>query len=418
MTAPPHAFRLANGLRLLVEPLPGRRLAAVAVTAGTGSRSDPPDASGLAHLVEHLMFPRGRGPADCGHVERIEGAGGLCNAITHRDYTSYHSIVPAEMLDTVLAWEARRLTAFAPTEPALRTELGAVAQEIREATAEAGALPWEAALAALFPGSRDGIGDIAQLRNVSPQQARAFFDAHYTTDNLVLSVVADAAPQAVAGSVADLFGALPAGPPRPAAGTAARTSVARTVRPTPPADHSQPDGPVTIRATPMPDPRTELHHYAAQVLLTHLLNSSRMPYLVRRTPAVLSAELHCGHHGQWLNSTSPDLLLAVVLLRPNAPASATNAWQQPLRELADCPPSPEELRRTRNTLLLHHFRHTDSPLGRAIAHGRFATLFPDRPGLTGLPALFAGLTPDDMAVAARRLLAQEWIVLPPPGNTA
>ncbi|MFJ5673597.1 M16 family metallopeptidase [Streptomyces sp. NPDC093097] len=418
MTAPPHAFRLANGLRLLFEPLPGRKLAAVAVTVGTGSRNDPSDVSGLAHIVEHLMFPRGRGPADSGHVERIEGAGGVCNATTHRDYTSYHSIVPAEMLDTVLAWEARRLTAFTPTEPVLRTELGAVAQEIREARAEAGALPWEAALAALFPGSRDGIGDIAQLRNISPQQARAFFDDHYTTDSLVLSVVADATPQAVADTVDNLFGALPAGSTRPPMDTAAQCSAARTVQPAHPTGPAQTDSPVTIRATPMPDPRAELHHYAAHVLLTHLLNNSRMPYLVRRTPSVLSAELHCGHHGQWLNSISPDLLLAAVLLRPDAPASAANAWQQPLRELADSPPSPEELRRTRNTFLLQHFRHMDSPLGRAIAHGRFATLFPDRPGLTGLPALFTGLTPDDMAVAARRLLAQEWIVLAPPGNTA
>ncbi|MGW3271264.1 M16 family metallopeptidase [Streptomyces kronopolitis] len=414
MTPEPHAFRLANGLRLLVEPLPGAKLAAVAVTVATGSHSDPPGASGLAHLTEHLMFPRGQGPADSGHVELVEGAGGMCNASTHRDYTSYHSIVPVEMLDSVLAWEARRLADFNPTPSEIRTELGTLAQEIREARAGAATtLPWEAALATLFPGSRDGIGNLTQLRNISPQQARAHFDTHYTADNIVLSVVADATPQAVAATVDGLFGALPPGSPR----RAALPSAARPMRPAQPTSSARTGAPLTLLATAMPDPRTELPHYTAQVLLTHILSNSRLPCLVRTTPSLLSAELHCGHHGQWLNSTSPDLLLAVLLLRPDASVNPTRAWQRSLQELANCPPPPDELRRTRNTFLLDHFRHLDSPLGRAAAHGRFAALFPDGPGLAELAALFTRITPDDIAAAARRLLAQEWTPLDLPGAT-
>ncbi|RIH62156.1 insulinase family protein [Streptomyces sp. SHP22-7] len=80
-------------LPLTVEEVPGRGLVAVALTVRAGGDDDPPGRHGTAHLVEHLMFPRGAGE-DSGHVALVEEAGGMCNAETHRDHTVFHTVAP------------------------------------------------------------------------------------------------------------------------------------------------------------------------------------------------------------------------------------------------------------------------------------------------------------------------------------
>jgi predicted Zn-dependent peptidase len=95
--------RLANGLTVAVDPLPGAESVALGLYAMVGSRSEPENCSGLAHLVEHMVF-KGAGPRGTRELaEAIEDVGGYMNAWTSRDQTTFHGRVLAR--DTALLAE-------------------------------------------------------------------------------------------------------------------------------------------------------------------------------------------------------------------------------------------------------------------------------------------------------------------------
>ena len=88
MTAALH--RLPNRLTVAVDPLPGAESAVIGLYAMVGSRSEPEHLSGLAHLVEHMVF-KGAGSRDARAIaEAIEDVGGVLNAWTARDQTVFY----------------------------------------------------------------------------------------------------------------------------------------------------------------------------------------------------------------------------------------------------------------------------------------------------------------------------------------
>jgi predicted Zn-dependent peptidase len=81
---------LANGLTVAVDPLPGAESVAIGLYASVGSRSEPAALSGLAHLVEHMVFKGAGGRDTRALAEAIEDVGGSLNAWTARDQTVFH----------------------------------------------------------------------------------------------------------------------------------------------------------------------------------------------------------------------------------------------------------------------------------------------------------------------------------------
>ena len=81
--------RLSNGVAVAVDPLAGAESVAIGLYAMVGSRSEPEHLSGLAHLVEHMVF-KGAGDRDTRAIaEAIEDVGGMINAWTARDQTGF-----------------------------------------------------------------------------------------------------------------------------------------------------------------------------------------------------------------------------------------------------------------------------------------------------------------------------------------
>ncbi|MEV7644417.1 insulinase family protein [Streptomyces rubiginosohelvolus] len=422
---------LPGGLRVCVESVPqyGRGLAAVALTVAAGGDDDPAGRHGTAHLVEHLMFPRsGRegsaDPAGEGYAALVAGAGGVCNAETHRDHTVFHTTVPAELLPDALAWEAGRLLGFAPTEDVIRTETDVIGEEIRGA-GDAGRY-WESALGALYPGSRDSFGTAAELAGITAGEVEAFFRAHYTAPRMVLSVVGDVDPARVVAVVREVFAGV--------VGTAEETCAAeapRTARETCAAEAPRtareigvaeaPRAATEIRTAPLPaarpgvavghplpDPVADRPAYLAQAVLAQVLGRSRLPALARSARdghRLTSATVTCGYHGQWLASAAPDLTLAVLGRAPGTEVgAAVDIWRSVLRAVADGPLPEAEHRRAVNSLLVAWHRQADSLPTRAVALGRDALLLPGSAGPDALPAALRRTTPAEVAAAARALL--------------
>jgi predicted Zn-dependent peptidase len=87
--------RLPNGCSIIAMPMPDRELATIMIGVKTGSRVDPPNRKGLAHLLEHMLFRRSAAYAGDSAMDRaIAKIGGLSNASTGPEMTWYWLRVP------------------------------------------------------------------------------------------------------------------------------------------------------------------------------------------------------------------------------------------------------------------------------------------------------------------------------------
>src|SRR5258705_13006978 len=87
---------LPNGLRVAYVPLRQAPVVHVRVLYHVGSKDERPERQGFAHMFEHMMF---RGSAHVPperHMQLINSVGGISNAFTSFDQTTYVNTVPAE----------------------------------------------------------------------------------------------------------------------------------------------------------------------------------------------------------------------------------------------------------------------------------------------------------------------------------
>ena len=81
---------LDNGLRVLTAEMPHTRSVSMFIAVGAGSRYEPADKAGLSHFLEHLPFKGTRNwPTALAISEAVEGVGGIMNAATDREMTSF-----------------------------------------------------------------------------------------------------------------------------------------------------------------------------------------------------------------------------------------------------------------------------------------------------------------------------------------
>ena len=189
---------LANGLRVVAHEDRTSPVVAVHLMYHVGSRHEPPGRTGLAHLLEHLLFegtehvPKGK------FDEWLEGVGGTNNGSTWFDRTAYHETVPTNAVELALWLERDRMTGFLPALDAEMLELqrGVVINERREAYENRPyGMADERLHQMLFPGdhpySWPTIGYVQDLKAVSLEDARGFYGTYYTPSNAVLVLAGD-----------------------------------------------------------------------------------------------------------------------------------------------------------------------------------------------------------------------------------
>lgn len=184
-------IRLPNGVRVALDPMPGLGTAALGVWQRVGARWEPAEINGIAHLFEHMAF-KGAGARDARQfAEAIENVGGVMNAGTSYERTSYYARVVAEHAPFALDLIADIL--FEPHWAAddLEKEKGVVAQERGEGFDVPDDRVFELHQASLYPDQPLGrpiLGEDATLANVSVETLRAFHDAHMAPERVVISI--------------------------------------------------------------------------------------------------------------------------------------------------------------------------------------------------------------------------------------
>lgn len=186
---------LKNGLRVVVKEDHRAPVAVQMVWYRVGSVDEVDGASGVAHLLEHMMF-KGTPKVGAGEFsKRVAAAGGRDNAFTNNDYTAYYQQIPKEKLPDMMALEADRMRHLTVDPKEFAQEIKVVMEERRMRTDDnPHSLLFEQAHAVAFqahPYRRPVIGWMNDLENMTAADARAWYQVWYAPNNATLVVAGD-----------------------------------------------------------------------------------------------------------------------------------------------------------------------------------------------------------------------------------
>jgi len=127
-----HATRLANGLRVLTEPIGHLRSATIGIWVETGSRHEAPSQGGISHFLEHLFFKGTTRRTAAQIAEEIDAVGGVLNAFTTKEYTCFYAKVLPEHLGIATDLLADLFTGSRFAHEEIERERSVVLQEISQ----------------------------------------------------------------------------------------------------------------------------------------------------------------------------------------------------------------------------------------------------------------------------------------------
>ena len=204
---------LSNGLRVLSVVDKSSPSVAINVWYHVGSKDDPDQRSGFAHLFEHIMFKSTKN-MKAEMMDRLtEDVGGSNNAFTQDDVTVYYEVVPSNYLETLLWAEADRLSGLTVDAENFHSERAVVEEEFRQSVL---APPYGRFFYVLqqksfnsHPYKRPTIGSIENLEAATLEDVQKFHATYYRPDNTTLLVVGDFDPNQLDAWVDKYFAPIP-----------------------------------------------------------------------------------------------------------------------------------------------------------------------------------------------------------------
>ena len=207
-----HEYRLDNGLQVLLIPDSSKSTVTVNVTYRVGSRMEGYGETGMAHLLEHLMFKTTRLHANVG--AELSKRGMQFNGSTNADRTNYYETFPADsaQLSWALRAEADRMTGAKVLRKDLDTEMTVVRNEMEWGENNPLSILIQRTQAAAYQWhnyGRSTIGARSDVENVDIPSLQAFYRKYYQPDNATLIVAGAFDAAKTLQEIASTFGRLP-----------------------------------------------------------------------------------------------------------------------------------------------------------------------------------------------------------------
>ena len=366
---------LPNGLRILSAPDHSSPTVAIQVWYHVGSKDDPQNRSGFAHLFEHIMFKSTKNMKSEMMDRLTEDVGGFNNAFTADDVTVYFEVVPSNYLETLIWAEADRLSGLNVDDANFKSERDVVKEEYRQSVLAPPYGRFEYLLQQKsflqHPYKRPTIGSIEDLDAASLKDVQDFHTTYYRPDNATLVVVGDFEPKQLDAWVDKYFGpiARPDRPlPRVQIKEPARSAETRVT------EYGHNDLPaigLTYLAPRQSDPDSDALQVADAILSAG--ESSRL-YHALVYEQQLAAE--AGANAE-LREDASLFVLTAVLSEGKKPEDVERSLLAEVKKMQDAPVSAAELEKAKNQIITDQLRQRETSNGKALALGEAAVLLGD-----------------------------------------
>ncbi|MCK9201207.1 MAG: insulinase family protein [Gallionella sp.] len=260
---------LANGLKVVVKEDHRAPVVVQQIWYKAGSMDERTGVTGIAHVLEHLMF-KGTASVPAGEFsKRIAAAGGRENAFTSYDYTAYFQQLHKSKLALAMQLESDRMRNLKLTAADFAKEVKVVMEERRWRTDdEAHALLQEKMMAAIYqqhPYQHPVVGWMDDLEALTVGDAKAWYDRWYAPNNATLVIAGDVKASEVFALAQKYYGAIPkrAMPPRRNYDEPKQLGIKRLVVKAP---AELPHMVMSFRAPVLRDPAQDWQPYAMDIL--------------------------------------------------------------------------------------------------------------------------------------------------------
>ncbi len=334
-----------------------------------GSKDDPENRSGFAHLFEHLMFKSTKHMKSEMLDRLTEDVGGVNNAFTADDVTVYFETVPSNYLETLIWAEADRLSSLNVDDANFKSERAVVQEEFRQSVLAPpyGKLDYLLTSQLSYtahPYKRPTIGSIEDLEAATLADVRAFHDTFYRPANATLIVAGDFDRKQLDAWVDKYFGNItnPNTPvPRVQIKEAPRTTSRRYTEyganvPLP-----------AVELTYLIPPKADSDTYAlrvAQAILAAGESSRLYRSLVYEQQLAQSAEGSAD-----LREDTGLFVVKTTLASGKKPEDAERAMLSEITRMQNDLVTTAELSKAKNQLVTTQFRERETNFGKALALG-------------------------------------------------
>lgn len=403
----PETFTLDNGMQVIVVTNDVAPVVSHMVWYKVGAADEPPGQSGIAHLLEHLMFRGTETVADGEFNAIVARNGGRDNAFTSWDYTAYFQNVARDRLELVMQLEADRMANLVLDPEIVLIERDVVMEERRQRidNRPTGRLT-EQMISALYQNHPYGIPIIGwpeEIAQLEPDALIAFYETWYAPNNAVLVVSGDIDAETLRPLAKATYGQVPSRP------------VPERIRPQEPVSASERQ--VIIR-----DPtvqRVDWRRYyqapsypAGDIaydlqVLNEILGAGTSSRLYRAL--VIDQGLAVGA-GTNYQATGLDSALFGVFITPQAdadPHAVAAAYEAELQRLLDDGVTAAELDAAKQRLVTSAIYARDSVQSPAYSFGLALTGGQTVDDVEAWPARISAVTADGVLAAAETVLRPE-----------
>ena len=205
-------FKLDNGLKIVVQEDHRSPVVVSQVWYRAGSLDEVNGKTGVAHVLEHMMF-KGTKAVPAGQFSRlVAAAGGKENAFTAQDQTTYYQQLEKSQLPLSMKLEADRMANLNLTDEEFAKEIKVVMEERRWRTEDKPQSKvneqFNSTIYHVHPYGRPVVGWMNDLENMTAADAREWYNTWYAPNNATLVVVGDVNAQDVLKLAKQYFGPL------------------------------------------------------------------------------------------------------------------------------------------------------------------------------------------------------------------
>jgi zinc protease len=209
-----HKHKLANGLNIHLKEIHTAPIISHWVWYRVGSRNEVPGKTGLSHWVEHMQFKGTPGFPASTLDKAISREGGVWNAFTYLDWTTYFETMPADKIELGLRLEVDRMNNSLFSAEEVEAERTVIISEREGSENEPLFKLSEAVQAASFnshPYRNEIIGDLADLRSITRDDLYGHYRQNYSPSNALLCMAGDFNAAEMLHRIEDLYSAIPSG---------------------------------------------------------------------------------------------------------------------------------------------------------------------------------------------------------------